>query len=363
MTNRSIGRLALVGALVSVAVLVSTASGGWASVPKRNAEVRFDLSTFGTDTAAAVPTAEPCFRDSLTCGSTNPEATMTWEASNDTTGCVFRLDFSWGDGSPNQTETLTGGAAGTKYKYKHKFASKRAAERKPYAIQATGTVLASPPNTICAIGSAAATFTPLCTTEQLSGAHWSALWPGDHDVNNLANDFRPQVEAFRAALVAAGATAQSLSTVRSYQRSYLMHFSYLVGTGRLAANAVPAYVPQPGEDEMDICWLHRDNTGAEDAPTSITAAQSLMTALGVDATLRVAPALTSRHNSGHAIDMHTHWSSPALTIRDANGNNVTITSRPRSGVNAELIAVGATYGVIHFTAAASDRNHWSDDGH
>jgi hypothetical protein len=36
---------------------------------------------------------------------------------------------------------------------------------------------------------------------------------------------------------------------------------------------------------------------------------------------------------------------------------------PRNGDNTELIAVGATYAVIHFVTAGADRVHWSTDGH
>ena len=50
-----------------------------------------------------------------------------------------------------------------------------------------------------------------------------------------------------------------------------------------------------------------------------------------------------------------------LKIADAAGKIVTITSTPRTGAdNAELHAVGKSYGVIKLVA---DHPHWSDDGH
>jgi hypothetical protein len=50
-----------------------------------------------------------------------------------------------------------------------------------------------------------------------------------------------------------------------------------------------------------------------------------------------------------------------LKIADANNHVVTITSTPRTGAdNADLHAVGKTYGVIKLLA---DHPHWSDNGH
>jgi hypothetical protein len=47
---------------------------------------------------------------------------------------------------------------------------------------------------------------------------------------------------------------------------------------------------------------------------------------------------------------------------DANGTAKSIDSTPRTGMNADLIAVGATYGAIKATFAG-DPPHWSTDGH
>lgn len=78
--------------------------------------------------------------------------------------------------------------------------------------------------------------------------------------------------------------------------------------------------------------------------------------------LHVAPSLTSLHMEGKAIDMTLSWDGE-LNIDDATGKTVTIRSMPRSGVNAELIKLGATYGVRHLIAVNKDPPHWSVNGH
>jgi hypothetical protein len=78
--------------------------------------------------------------------------------------------------------------------------------------------------------------------------------------------------------------------------------------------------------------------------------------------LNVAPALNSRHTQKQAIDMNISWSG-TLTINNASGTAVTISSNPKTGMNSELHTVGATYGVIKFVGGNSDKPHWSNDGH
>ncbi len=71
------------------------------------------------------------------------------------------------------------------------------------------------------------------------------------------------------------------------------------------------------------------------------------------------PALTSRHTEGHAVDMSISWSGN-LSITNASGATVVINTTPRTGMNAQLIQVGASYGVVKLQ---SDPPHWSNDGH
>jgi hypothetical protein len=78
--------------------------------------------------------------------------------------------------------------------------------------------------------------------------------------------------------------------------------------------------------------------------------------------LNVAPALNSRHTQKLAIDMNISWTG-TLTINNASGTAVAISSDPKTGMNSELHTVGATYGVIKFVGGNSDKPHWSNDGH
>jgi hypothetical protein len=126
---------------------------------------------------------------------------------------------------------------------------------------------------------------------------------------------------------------------------------------------VPAYTPLAGEQGPSVCWLHRTSTGNPSTRISVAAARSLLGALGVDTSLRTAPALRSRHITGDAIDMQLRWTASSIKVQDAAGHPVKITSKPHDGTNPDLIAVGATYGVHHFAPVAVDRNHWSSDGH
>ena len=71
------------------------------------------------------------------------------------------------------------------------------------------------------------------------------------------------------------------------------------------------------------------------------------------------PSLTSLHIFGKAIDMSVEWDG-ALKIKQKNGSKKTIGSLPRTGLNHELWAVGATYGVLKLP---SDQPHWSSTGH
>ena len=71
------------------------------------------------------------------------------------------------------------------------------------------------------------------------------------------------------------------------------------------------------------------------------------------------PSLTSLHIFGKAIDMDIAWDGK-LAMRRRNGASKTIASLPRSGLNHELWAVGATFGVLKLP---SDPPHWSSTGH
>lgn len=161
----------------------------------------------------------------------------------------------------------------------------------------------------------------------------------------------------------AGITVQPQSTLRSPQRSYLMHWSYLIAKKQIAPQDVPAYVPVAGEKGPKVCWTHQNADGKVNKKASVAAAETLLRSLGVDSSLKTAPALHSRHNTGDAIDMRIQWSGSSVKVKTAEGTSIKIGTTPRDGTNTMLIAVGATYGVNHFSPVAVDRNHWSNDGH
>jgi uncharacterized repeat protein (TIGR01451 family) len=201
-----------------------------------------------------------------------------------------------------------------------------------------------------------------CAANELSGAQWAGVFPTSQNLADLAPGFQANVRAFINAMQVSGINVGIVATLRPAQRAYLMHYSWLIANRGLDPAVVPAFIPAVGQASVDICWVHRTAGGAIDRPASVAAAQGLSTALGIDPNLALAPALNSRHTEGRAIDMTTTWGPGRMRVLDAQGRGVQIPGQPRNGLNAQLIAVGATYGVVHFLAAAADPNHWSTDG-
>ena len=62
-----------------------------------------------------------------------------------------------------------------------------------------------------------------------------------------------------------------------------------------------------------------------------------------DGASTVAPAVSSRHTEKKAVDMTIAWTG-TLSIKNKDGTTKSIATTPRDGTNADLIAVGATYG-------------------
>ncbi|GLY15068.1 hypothetical protein Kisp01_20830 [Kineosporia sp. NBRC 101677] len=270
--------------------------------------------------------------------------------------------IDWGDGRAAQTAELGGSKDAKVWKVGRNYPGGVAA-RQAYRITAKASVLQDKDKRGCSIESAATALTLMCTPQQLSGPAWNTRFPGGQSAVELLNDsFRPRVEKFVAAMTNAGITVRPTSSLRSPQRSYLMHFSYRIAKGQISPAEVPAYVPVGSEPAPKVCWQHRTKTGKTDTQASVAAARQLLGALGVDSALATPPALRSRHNTGDAIDMAVSWSGPSVKIKNAEGKSVRITSGPQDGTNARLMAVGASYGVHHFSPAAVDRNHWSSDG-
>lgn len=74
------------------------------------------------------------------------------------------------------------------------------------------------------------------------------------------------------------------------------------------------------------------------------------------------PALTSRHIEALAIDVSISWAGD-LTLLLPGATQRTITTPPRTGMNAALKEVGQGYGVVKSRRGAHDPPHWSSDGY
>jgi len=197
---------------------------------------------------------------------------------------------------------------------------------------------------------------------ELSGVQFVSRFLGSRDTADLVEPFRGNVERFLAALQAASAAIHIQATFRPAKRAYLMHFAFAIAKGVIAADRVPAFDPSvvpeddPNKGPLDINWVHPDEQGNPDLAASRQVAAQMVTAYGIV----FGPAFPTRHSARRAIDMTITWAGP-LKIADANNHIVTITSTPRTGAdNAELHAVGKSYGVIKLLA---DHPHWSDNGH
>ena len=183
-----------------------------------------------------------------------------------------------------------------------------------------------------------------------SGPQWVERFPGSRDPGDCVEPFRSSLQAFLAALGQAGASVQISATFRPLERAYLMHWSWDIADNAVLPQDVPAMAGVP------IAWLHTDPAGQPDVPKSRTAAKQMVSGFR----LAARPALQSRHTEGRAVDMTIGWTGN-LTIKNKDGSAVTITSTPKTGTNADLGRVGATYGVIK--AVFDDDPHWSADGH
>lgn len=185
---------------------------------------------------------------------------------------------------------------------------------------------------------------------QLSGPAWVPLFPTTSSLEALTEPFRSKAKAFLAALKAAHAVVTVTDTLRSAERAWLMHFSFEIANGQ----TLPANVPvKPG---VNIQWVHMNAAGQPDLAASIAAAKQMVQGYGIV----FKPVLASRHIDGEALDMTITWQKD-LVIARHDGTLQTISSLPRTGSgNADLHAVGASYGVMKLL---SDAPHWSLDGH
>lgn len=180
----------------------------------------------------------------------------------------------------------------------------------------------------------------------VSGAPWVAKFPTSTSTTDLKDPFKTNFEAFLKAMKEAGITIRITASHRPKQRAYMMHYAWKIAKGKITPAEVP---PMPG---VDIIWNHgHAKQGAQD----------MVDGFGIN-NLSVPPALNSRHIDGRAIDTVLSWMKD-VKIRKKDGMFKTIIGEPRNSTHPDLIAVGATYGVIHFKPASADKVHWSDDGH
>jgi hypothetical protein len=183
-----------------------------------------------------------------------------------------------------------------------------------------------------------------------SGIQWISQFPASKSTDDLVEPFRTNAGNFIAALQAAGVAVSVEDTFRPPERAFLMHYSFEIARKNLDPGAVPARAG------LDIQWVHTDAQGNPDPGASRSAAEQMVQGYGIV----FEPVLVSRHTQGLAVDMTITWQGD-LTIAQGTGTPTTITSLPRTGAgNADLHAVGATYGVIKLL---TDAPHWSSDGH
>lgn len=183
---------------------------------------------------------------------------------------------------------------------------------------------------------------------ELSGAQWVGRFRGTRKISDLEPGFQASVNNFVAALKQAGAMHTPTSTYRPPERAYLMHWSWLIWQHRVDPRNVPPM------DGVLIEWVHPS------LEESCQAAEDMVMGYQIDG-LDTPPAPHSQHTARQAIDMVFSWSG-TLSIVDANGNTVEITTTPRNEMNARLHQVAASYGVIKYKGGYDDRVHWSTTG-
>lgn len=324
-------------------------AGAAAGVRQASVKVTFNSSD--------QPQSTPCIigPDTATCTSSDPTLELEWTNFGDTTGCTFNYSIDWGDRSAPQTGQEPGGPTGS-----YVFVTHTYVKSGTYTVSTTGSVASGN----CQYIPGTTQFTlQMCTSAQLSGPSWAAQFPNSRSLSDLSGAFQQDVVRFINAMTAADITESTITTLRPPQRAYLMHYSWLISKGQIDPANVPDFTPAAGQAAVNICWVHRSSNGKEDASASTLAAKQMVGAFGIDRNLKVAPALNSLHTQGLAIDMTTIWNKKTITIVNGSGTSVTIDTTPHSDLNAQLIAVGASYGVIHFLNATRDPNHWSVNGH
>ena len=167
-------------------------------------------------------------------------------------------------------------------------------------------------------------------------------------IDDLAEPFKANVVAFKKALTDAGAKVTVSATLRHPKRAYLFHWSWLIALGKAKPSAAPAMAG------VDIEWDHGDDAKSK------AGAQEMVSGFGLAVPPKStnAPALTSNHIAGKAIDMTITWTGDLL-VKNRNGTVATVPFVSNPNSNTKLHLVGETYGVKKLK---TDAPHWSVDG-
>jgi hypothetical protein len=180
-----------------------------------------------------------------------------------------------------------------------------------------------------------------------SGKYW-VTWANAHaknssSVDDLTEPFKASAKAFIQALEDAGAKVKVTATTRDAKRAYLFHWSWLIALGKSKASDAK---PMAG---VDIEWDHGD------AAKSKAGAKEMVDGFGLAVPPKStnAPALSSNHIVGKAIDMDITWAGE-LKVKKKGG---TVVSVPF--LSTKLHAVGESYGLKKLK---TDAPHWSFNG-
>jgi hypothetical protein len=186
-----------------------------------------------------------------------------------------------------------------------------------------------------------------------SGIFWVS-WANAHatsskSIDDLVEPFRSNADSFVKALTAAGAKVDISVTKRSDKRAYLFHWCWLIGLGKKKALDAP---PKAG---VPIDWNHGDDA------KSVKGAKEMITGfhLAVPPASTNAPALSSNHITGQAIDMTITWAG-TISIAKPDGTTEAVPYMANVNANTKLHAIGALYGVKKLV---TDAPHWSYNGH
>lgn len=185
-----------------------------------------------------------------------------------------------------------------------------------------------------------------------SGAHWVA-WANIHarnsrQIEDLEASFRRDVEAFIAVLRDAGVRVEISATRRSPKRAYLFHWAWKIANGKCKP------VDADSMAGVGIRWDHGDDAASQAGALEMTRGFGL----AMPPRSIYAPALTSNHITGRAIDMTIRWNS-TVELPRKDGTPAGVSWTPNVNTNRALHEVGASYGVRKLR---SDAPHWSFNG-